>query len=215
MNPRAIARAAIGYVRKNPEELVRAAVNAATLRFGLPIAALRWAAEQAGTGKKMPKDIELEAVPPALRCAATIDAMGTPVRAVGSVKIDEVRIEEGAFVLGVRVRDLKLTVLDDSVASPVAMLIKSGALDLSKPGNIVNYLPKKPEAILEASGDRIVVDLLKIPQLAKNPRFRMALKALSPVLGVHAVETEADHIYLRLNPKPRGLLAAARSFRGR
>jgi hypothetical protein len=212
MKPGVIARAALGYLRKNPDEIVRVAINAAALRFGIPIAALRWLVAEAGTGKKIPKDIELSAAPPALKGAATINAMGTMIRAQGNLKIDEVQITHDSFVLTLRVRELKLKVLSEG-ESPVAMLIKSGALDLSQPGNIVKYLPQRPEAILEAEGERIVVDLMRFPQLAKNARFRTALKAVAPVLGVHQVETEGDHIYLRLRPRPRGLLQAARSLR--
>ena len=51
LGPRALLSAAVGYVRKNPDEVVKAAVNAATLRFGVPIAALRFLAAQA-TGRK-------------------------------------------------------------------------------------------------------------------------------------------------------------------
>ena len=80
MRPLEMLSAAVGYVRKNPDELVKAATNVAALRFGVPIAALRFLASQA-KGRKAPKDIEIGASPPALRLAATVDAMGTAVRA--------------------------------------------------------------------------------------------------------------------------------------
>ena len=57
--------------------------------------------------------------------------------------------------IGMRLSDVKLALLGESDA-PVATLIKSGALDLSKPGNLVKFLPKRPPAIVEAEGDRIV-----------------------------------------------------------
>ena len=58
LNPRAMLEAAVGYVRKNPEEVLRAAVNAAGLRFGVPLATLRWFAGQLN-GAKAPKDVEI------------------------------------------------------------------------------------------------------------------------------------------------------------
>ena len=61
--PRALLSAALDYVRHNPEELVKAAVNAAGLRFGVPLAALRFLAAQAKGGKKAPKDIEIGTSP--------------------------------------------------------------------------------------------------------------------------------------------------------
>ena len=51
--------------------------------------------------------------------------------------------------------ELGLTLLDASSSTPVAGLLKSGALDLSKPGNLVKMLPKRPDAIVETSDDGI------------------------------------------------------------
>ncbi|AKU95775.1 hypothetical protein AKJ09_02439 [Labilithrix luteola] len=209
--PRAMLQAAVGYVRKNPDEVVRAAVNATGLRFGVPLATLRWFAGQIN-GKKAPKDVEIASVPPALRFAATVDAMGTAVRASAAIKIDEVTIAEDSVRIGVRLRDVKLELAGDS-DSPVATLIKSGALDLSKPGNLVKFVPKKPAAIVEAEGDRIVLDLMKMPKLANDPRVRKLLGIVSPVLGIRAIETDRDHLYVKLRATPTGLLEAASKLR--
>lgn len=215
MKPAALLKAAIGYLRNNPEEVVTATANAATLRFGVPIAALRWLAGQVKPGKKSPKDIEVGAAPPALTVGATVDAMGTPVKASAAVRVDEVTIAEDKIRVGVRLSNVKLQLAAESDA-PVATLIKSGALDLSKPGNLVKFIPKRPEAIVEAEGDRIVVDLMKVPKIAQNPRVRKALGVIAPVLGVRAIETDEDHVYVRLRATPRGLgraLSALRSIR--
>lgn len=207
--------AAVGYVRKNPDEVVRAAVNATGLRFGVPLATLRWFAGQL-KGAKAPKDVEISSAPPALRFSAVVDAMGTAIRASAAIKIDEVTITEESLRVGVRLRDVKLALVGDS-ESPVATLIKSGALDLSKPGNLVKFIPKRPPAVVEADGDRIVVDLMKVPKLASDPRLRLALGILSPVLGIRAIETDRDHVYVKLRAIPAGLpeaigkLRAARS----
>ena len=189
-------RSTVGYIRQNPDELVRAGVNAARLRFGVPVAALAWLASQV-KGKKAPKDIEIGTVPPGLRFGATVDAMGTMLRAHASIRIDEVEITPDSLRVGVRLTDVKLKVLDES-ETPVATLVKSGALDLSKPGNLVKFIPKKPPAIVEAEGDRIVVDLMKVPQLAENSRFRRALAVIAPVMGIRAIETDGDHLWVAL-----------------
>jgi len=212
-SPRAMLEAAVGYVRKNPEEVVRAAVNATGLRFGVPLATLRWFAGQL-QGAKAPKDVEISSSPPALRFSAVVDAMGTPVRASAALKIDEVEISEESIRVGVRLRDVKLALVGES-DSPVATLIKSGALDLSKPGNLVKFIPKRPPAIVEAEGDRIVVDLLKVPKLANDSRIRRALGIIAPVLGIRAIETDRDHVYVKLRATPAGLPAAIGKLRTR
>jgi hypothetical protein len=211
INPRAMLKAAVGYVRKNPDEVVRAAVNATGLRFGVPLATLRWFAGQLN-GKKAPKEVEITSTPPGLRLSAVVDAMGTAVRASAAIKVDEVSISADQIRVGVRLREVKLVLVGDS-ESPVATLIKSGALDLSKPGNLVKFVPKKPAAIIEAEGDRIVLDLLKMPKLAADPRVRKILGVLTPILGIHAIETDRDHLYVKLRATPAGLPEAIGSLR--
>ena len=146
MKIRGLIEAALGYVKDNPDEIVRAVINATGLRFGIPLAALRWAALQASTNgkpnKKAPKDIEIGSSPPALRLSATVDAMGTPVRASAAIKIEEVNFSGDALRVSVRLSDVKLALIGES-ETPVATLIKSGALDLSKPGNLVKFIPKQ------------------------------------------------------------------------
>jgi len=50
-----------------------------------------------------------------------------------------------------------------------------------------------------------VLDLLKIPALAKSSRFRRLLNVLSPVVGVRAIETDGEQLYISLRATPRGL----------
>jgi hypothetical protein len=212
LDARQVAAAAVDYIRRNPDELVKAVINAAGLRFGLPLAALRYLTSQAKLPKRAPKDIDIGSSPPALRISLSVDAMGTPVRATASIKIDEIDLSPGAMRVGIRLSDVKLTLLGESDA-PVATLIKSGALDLSKPGNLVKFLPKRPPAIVEADGDRIVVDLMNVPSIAGNALLRRALSIVTPVVNVRAIETDRDHIYVALRASPRGLPRALAAIR--
>ena len=204
-------KAAVGYVRKNPDEVVRQAVNATGLTFGVPLATLRWFAGNI-KGKKAPKDVEITSAPPALRFSAVVDAMGTPVRASAAIKIDEITINTEQIRIGIRVRDVKLALAGES-ESPVATLIQSGALDLSKPGNLVKFIPKKPPAIVEAEGDRIVLDLMKVPKIANDPKIKKILSIISPVLGIRSIETDRDHLWIKLRATPAGLPEALTKLR--
>jgi hypothetical protein len=209
MSPGDALRAVAGYVRANPTSLVKVASDATKLRFGIPIRALRWVATaQTGTPKKgAPKDIELVPTPPALQFSASVDAMGTPIRVSAAIRIEEVYIAPDTVRVAIRLNGVTLALLAES-DSPVAMLIKSGVLDLSKPGNVVKVLPKRPPFVIDAGGDRIVLDLLKVPALAKNERFRRALSVISPVVGIRAIETDGEHLYITLRATPRGLREA-------
>jgi hypothetical protein len=213
LDARSILNATVDYVRKNPDELLRAAVNAAGLRFGVPLAALRYLSSQAKLPRRAPKDIDIGSSPPAIRIALSVDAMGTPIRASFAIKVDEIDLSPDAMRIGMKLSDVKLTLLADSDA-PVATLIKSGALDLSKPGNLVKFLPKRPLAIVEAEDDRIVLDLMKVPAISDNSRLRRALAIVTPVVNVRAVETDRDHLYVALRAMPRGLPRAIAALRG-
>ena len=209
---RAMLKAAVGYVRKNPDEVVRQAVSATGLTFGVPLATLRWFA---GTlkGKKAPKDVEITSAAPAIRFSAIVDAMGTPVRASAAIKIDEVTISPESVRISIRLREVKLVLAGEPNDSPVATLIQSGALDLSKPGNLVKFIPKKPPAVVEAEGDRIVLDLMKMPKLANDARVKRILSIVAPVLGIRAIETDRDHLWIRLRATPAGLPEAIGKLR--
>src|SRR5271169_4737796 len=126
LDARELLSAAVDYIRRNPDELVKAAVNAAGLRFGVPIAALRYLTAQAKLPKKAPKDIDIGSSPPAIRISLSVDAMGTPVRATAAIKIDEIDFSPESMRIGVKLSEVKLALLGESDA-PVATLIKSGA----------------------------------------------------------------------------------------
>jgi len=66
---------------------------------------------------------------------------------------------------------------------------------------------------VEAEGDRVVIDLMKVPKLANDPRIRKALGILSPVLGIRAIETDRDHVYVKLRATPAGLPEALGKLR--
>jgi len=213
LDARSLLNAAVDYIRRNPEELVRAAVNAAGLRFGVPLAALRYISSQAKLPRKAPQDIEIGSSPPARRVSLSVDAMGTPLRASAAIKVDEIDLSPEALRIGLKLSDVKLALIGDSNA-PVATLIKSGALDLSKPGNLVKFLPKRPPAIVDAEEDRIVIDLMKVPAIAGNDVLRRALAIVTPVMNVRAVDTDRDHLYVALRASPRGLPRAFAAIRG-
>lgn len=210
---KAILAAAKSYLKEHPEELLRAAKGVLGLRLGVPLDAFRYFARELAGGKKMPKDIEIESAPPGLRIAMTVDAVGTTLRVSLVVYIEEIRVTADEIRVGTRISDLTLKVLD-GFQTPVAALVQSGALDLSKPGNLVAFIPKRPPMIVDAKDDRIVIDVLKVPKLADNKRIRKALSVTTPVLSVRAIKSKDDHLDVHLGASLGGLpgaVAAART----
>lgn len=200
------------YLRDHPEELLRALRNLLALRFGVPLDALRFFAGRAG-GKKGPKDVVLESVPPGLRVAATVDLMGTPVRANATVFIERVSITPDELRFEIRLAGVALKVADDAPESPVAALLRSGALDLSKPGNLAAYMPKRPAFLVDAKDDRVVIDLMRHPKIGKNPRTARALSLIAPLLTVAGIESDSRHLDITLRAFPDGLREAVGGIR--
>jgi len=204
MDVREIAGAVGTYLKDHPEELWRLLRNALAMRFGVPLAALRWLAVK-GAGKKAPKDLEIEAVPPGVRVAASLDLMGTPVRANAIVYVERVRANATELCLEIRLADVSLKVTDDTSSTPIAALLKSGALDLSKPGNLAAYMPKRPPILVDAKDDRIVIDLMRHPKFAKNEAAQRLVRVLAPLVTVSGIESESQHLDVALRPFPDGV----------
>ncbi len=204
--PLEMVKDGLSYLRANPLFLVRAARNAARLRLGIPIDALRWLVEHRPKGGKGPESIELYAAPPALGVGATVDLFGTKLGISSSIEIDSIDANEDALRVVLRVRDLKV---DAPKGSPAAMML--GSMDLSKPGNLMGMMPQKPPALVEASGDRFVLDLLKVPKLAANKGLKRLLALVADVIVIKDVRTEGDMLVVGFKVNARALpLALAR-----
>jgi hypothetical protein len=211
-SPLKALRAGIDYLRRNPTELIYVAKSAAGLKIVLPLDALRWLSDNAKGGKRAPKDVLIGGKPPAITVQATVDLMGTAVRVGASIKFEELRLAADELRIALRLSDVTMQAQGDG-SSPVAALLKSGALDLSKPGNLANFLPKRPAALVEARDDMLVLDLMKVGKIAGNGRLRRLLGVVTPVFEIREVRVDDDHLILSWRPRPGGVLSAARALR--
>jgi hypothetical protein len=207
----ALLRAITGYLRRNPREVTRMMRSLIGLRLGVPIDAVRWFGERASNSGKA-EDVEIDSVPPGIRVAATIDLMKTTVRASSVVYIERMVVNGEQMRVEVRLEKVALQLVEDS-DSPVAMLIKSGALDLSRPGNLVRHLPDKPPFLIEAVDNRIVLDLMKHPKIGGRAAVRNAISVVTSFVTVHGVETDDRHLDVSLRALPDGVFHAAREVR--
>jgi hypothetical protein len=209
---RAALRSAGRFVSRNPATLFTMARHAFGLRVAVPLDALRWFIANTPPSKKAPTDITVTARPPAIHLGATLELMGTLVRASGAILVEELRLLPAEMRLTLKLSDVQMNVIGES-NTPVAGLIKSGALDLSKPGNLVNFMPKKPAVLIEAKGDRIVLDLMKNPKIRANDKLHKILSTLTPVLNVSALSTDGDYLVVGLKATPMGFAQAVSNAR--
>lgn len=195
----------ISYLRSHPMYLVDAARNAARLQLSVPLDLLRWMIERRPRGKG-PERIELYASPPALGVALTVDLYGTKIDVSANMGIEAVESQPDALRLSLRVRDLAVRAPE---GSPASMMVQT--LDLKRPGNLMNLMPQRHNALLEARDDLFVIDLLKIRKLAENQPLRKALAALSDSVSITRVYTEGDLLVIGINVNPFALpMAVAR-----
>jgi hypothetical protein len=209
MDPIVAVERALRWIRRHPEEVLGVAKDAVALRLAVPLDALRFLASQV-RGKGAPTNVEISSAPPGIRLGADLNLMRTAVRATATASIEDVRFGSDEARFELRLQDVALKVIGQS-DSPVAALIQSGALDLSRPGKLLASLPKKPAFIAEADGDRIVIDLMRDPKLAA--RVRRVTSLVTPIVTVRAVDSHRDTLGLRLSCLPGGLMNAIESLR--
>lgn len=197
---------------KNPTTMLSMARHALGMRIAVPLDTLRWFIANTPPSKKAPQDITITPRPPAIGLGATIDLMGTTVRAGASIRIEQIEVSDHKFKVTLRLGDVTMKVLGESF-TPVAGLIKSGALDLSKPGNLAKFMPKKPAVLVEAHDDVIVLDLMQNPKFAENDKVRGILGTLTPVVQVSGMTTEGDFLILQLRASPFGIPRALNAAR--
>jgi hypothetical protein len=204
IDPKDALRSAARYLQQNPDVMKKVVHNVRDYKLTIPLDVLRYVAKKAEGKKNAPKDVTLEAVAPALKVGGQVAVMGTALRFSVTILVDDVSVNKEELRFQVRLSGVKLDVEGDG-ASPVVALIKSGMLDLSKPGNIVRYLPNRPPFLLEAEDDRIVVDLMREEKITKNPKVAKVLSILIPVFGLRRVAAEEDALVLELIPRREGV----------
>jgi hypothetical protein len=210
VNKQAALDAVRNYLARHPEEALRLLKNVFLLRVGVPLDAFRWIASQA-SGSRAPRDVQIEAVPPGIRVGATLDLMGATLRASAVIYVEDVRLNSLELRFELRLAEVALKVLSGG-DSPVAALLNSGALDLSKPGNLAAHMPKRPAMLVEAKDDRIAIDLMKHPAL-QNQKAEMVIGMVTPFVSIGAIRTEWEHLDIVLRPFQQGVQNAVNAVK--
>ncbi|MCB9554655.1 MAG: hypothetical protein H6707_01045 [Deltaproteobacteria bacterium] len=194
------------YVVARPKTVAGLARHAAAGRLAIPLDALRWLAESLISGKNAPRDLTIEARPPGIHLGATVKAMGATIRAAITVALSDIEISPSALRFTINLSDLDVKPVGDAnPSSPIVGLLNSGALDLSKPGNLLALIPSKPAAIVRIAEDHLVVDLFEVASIGQNPTVGKVLRALTPVLTISELRTAGDMLLIGFRVMPRGL----------
>jgi hypothetical protein len=194
---------ALGFLRSNPWFLLQSARNAARLALSIPLDVLRWGIDKRPRGRG-PERIEISGEDSSLHVELTVDLFGTKIDVSSNITVEAIENDAEALRLALRVRDLDIQAPPDT---PAAQMI--AAMDLSQPGNLMAMMPQKHNDLIQASGDRIVIDLLKLPMFRRNRALRRILGAVS-FIGIRGVRTENDVLVIGFSVNPTAIPGAIR-----
>ena len=171
-------------------------------RVALPLDVLRWGLNQALDAQGRPESFVLTSRPPALAFDALFSLIGSNRVQVGaSIEVEGVEVGPSLLRISLRLHALEVEALRPE--SPIAKLLASGLIDLADPAGALNYIPKRPQWILEAEGERFVLDLMKVPSIARIAPLRRCLETLSPHLEIRQVRSEGDWLLFEVKSRSR------------
>lgn len=210
VEPRRAVESLVKYLTSHPEEISRFIQSGLGMRIGVPLAAFRWILSE--LTKDAGIDALLDVETPGLRFGANVDRMNTKMRITSSLFVQDIEIDDRQIRIDLRIEGLKVDVLSHE-KTQISALLKSGALDLSRPGDLVAELPGMPPTVVHAEGNRISVDLMRSDRFG-DPKLREVVGLLSSLVTVKDVRTEkSDHVDVSFRALPRGPRTAGRAVR--
>jgi len=193
-------------VRLEPAQALRLAMQALRGRISIPLAAVR--DRLADLSQKVSLDIE--AVNGGIRVQGEAYALGAPIVFAARVDAEGLRVEGERRTVCIRLSDVELST-DEDAPGPLADAIRTGMIDTDNPATLIGNMISLPEMIVEAEGQNLVIDLMKVPAIARDEISRAAFAAATSYLCVTGIEIADDAIELRLGILPGGPKEAAPS----
>lgn len=189
-----------------PALALRLATSALTGRISIPLSLLRARVAQM-SGKAT---IMLEAASPGLRVRGEAHALGAPISFAARIDADGVHVEGEQRTIRITLSEVELATTDDA-PGPLAEAIRDGMIDTHNPATLVGNMMSLPDFIVEAEGRTVVIDLMRIPALAKDEMVRATVAAATSYLGINDIRVSEDSIDLQLGLLPGGPREAALS----
>ncbi|MEM7434347.1 MAG: hypothetical protein AAF436_04275 [Myxococcota bacterium] len=194
---------------RNPRGLLpalRFATGALAGRVSIPLSFLRNRLAQVSDDV----DIEVAPEPPGLRLHGRAHALGAPIEFSARVAAEGIRVQGEARIVSIQIRDVALATTSDA-PGPLADAIRQGMIDTHNPATLVGNMVTLPDFILEAEGDTVVVDLMRIPALAKDETVQTLTATATSYVGISRIEVDQDAVVLGLRVFPGGVREAALS----
>jgi len=186
--------------------MLRLAAEAFRGRISIPLSLLReWAARMSGKAT-----ISLEPSSPGLRVRGEARALGALVSFGLRVDAEGVHVKGDERTIRFTLSEVELSTPDDA-PGPLADAIRGGAIDTRNPATLLGNMISLPDFIVEAEGRTVVIDLMRIPALAKDQRVHTAIAAATSYLCIKDIRVSEGSIDLSLALLPGGPKEAALS----
>jgi hypothetical protein len=154
--------------------------------------------------------LDIEPVSPGLRLSGEAQALGAPIAFAARIDADGVKVEGERRLVRIRLSEVELSTGEDA-PGPLADAIRTGMIDTERPATLIGNMVSLPDMIVEAAGQDVVIDLMKVPAIESDEMLRAALAAATSYLCVTGIRISDDAIDLQLGLLPGGMKEAALS----
>ena len=191
---------------REPAQALRLLLHALGGRISIPLSSIR--SRIARVSEKVA--LEIEAVSPGLRIQGEAHALGAPIYFAARIDADGVHIEGEQRTIRLRLSEVDLSTSEDA-PGPLADAIRNGMIDTNNPATLIGNMISLPDMIVEAQGDVVVIDLMRVPAIQRDEMLRTAIAAATSYLCVKGIRVSDDAIELQLGLLPGGPKEAALS----
>ena len=191
---------------REPAQALRLLLHALGGRISIPLSSIR--SRIARVSEKVA--LEIEAVSPGLRIQGEAHALGAPIYFAARIDADGVHIEGEQRTIRLRLSEVNLSTSEDA-PGPLADAIRNGMIDTNNPATLIGNMISLPDMIVEAQGDVVVIDLMRVPAIQRDEMLRTAIAAATSYLCVKGIRVSDDAIELQLGLLPGGPKEAALS----
>ncbi|MBW1830631.1 MAG: hypothetical protein DRH23_01580 [Deltaproteobacteria bacterium] len=192
--------------RVDPSQALRLAMQALGGRISIPLSLIR--ARLAEMSEKV--SLRVEPVSPGLRIQGEAHALGAPIRFAARLDADGVHIEGEQRTIRIRLSEVELSTSEDA-PGPLADAIRNGMIDTDNPATLIGNMISLPDMIVEAQGQDVVIDLMRVPAIQRDEMLRTAVAAATSYVCVKGIRVSDDAIELQLGLLPGGPKEAALS----
>ncbi|MEM7134939.1 MAG: hypothetical protein AAF500_00090 [Myxococcota bacterium] len=186
--------------------VLRVAAGALVGRVSIPLSLVRNRLAQI-SGEV---DIEVAPEPPGLRIRGRAHALGAPIEFSAHVAAEGIGVRGEARIVSIRINDVMLSTPSDA-PGPLADAIRQGSIDTDNPATLVGNMAALPDFIVEAHGNTVVVDLMRVPAVANDETVQTLAAAATSYVGISRIDVDQDSIVLGLRAFPGGVREAALS----